>query len=75
MQDQPARVVEVVMVGDRLVDVPVLLRGAGGVELLELELPVDDRLQEVERAEDIRRDGLVGPVPRLADVRLRAEVE
>ena len=75
MQDQPARVVEVVVVGDRLADVPVLLRGSRGVELLDLELEVDDRLQEVERSEDVRRDGLVRPVPRLADVRLGAEVE
>jgi hypothetical protein len=62
-------------VGDGLAHVPVLLRGAGGVELLDLEPVVDDRLEQVERAERVRRHRLVGPVPRLADVRLRAEVE
>ena len=51
MEDEPAVVVEVVVVGDVLADVPVLLRRARGVELLELELPVDDRLEEVERPE------------------------
>ena len=36
---------------------------------------VDDRLQQVQRADGVRHDRLVGAVPRLADVRLRAEVE
>ena len=63
------------MVGDGLADVPVLLRRPGGVELLELEPGVDDGLQQVQRPEHVRRDGLVRPVPRLADVRLGAEVE
>ena len=36
---------------------------------------VDDRLQQVERADRVRHHRLVRPVPRLADVRLRAEVE
>ena len=75
MQDQPAALVEVVVVGDRLADVSVLLRGAGRVELLELEVVVDDRLEQVERPDGVRQDRLVRPVPRLADVRLRAEVE
>ena len=75
MQDQAALVVEVVVVRDGLADVAVLLRGAGGVELLELEAVVDDRLQQVERADRVRHHRLVRPVPRLADVRLRAEVE
>jgi hypothetical protein len=56
-------------------DVAVLLRGARRVELLELEPPVDDRLEQVERADRVRHHRLVGPVPRLADVRLRTEVE
>ena len=75
MQDQAARVVEVVVVRDVVAHVAVLLRGAGGVELLELEAGVDDRLQQVERADRVRHHRLVGPVPRLADVRLGAEVE
>ena len=37
MQDQAARVVEVVVVRDRLADVAVLLGRARGVELLQLE--------------------------------------
>ena len=36
---------------------------------------VDDRLEQVERADRVRHHGLVRAVPRLADVRLRAEVE
>ena len=75
VEDEAARVVEVVVVRDGLADVPVLLRRPGGVELLDLELPVDDRLQEIQRPEHVRGDGLVRPVPGLADVRLRAEVE
>ena len=75
MQDQAAVVVEVVVVRDRLVDVAVLLRRAGGVELLELEPVVDDRLEQVERADRVRHHRLVRAVPRLADVRLRAEME
>ncbi len=75
MQDQRAGLVEVVVVRDRLAHVAVLLRGARGVELLQLEAPVDDRLEQVERADRVRHHRLVGPVPRLADVRLRAQVE
>ena len=75
MEDQPARVVEVVMVGDGLADVPVLLRGPRGVELLELESGVHDGLQQVQSPEHVGGHGLVWPVPRLADVRLGAEVE
>ena len=75
VQDEAAFRVEVVMMRDGLVDVAVLLRRAGRVELLELEAVVDDRLEQVERAERVRHDGLVRPVPRLADVSLRAEVE
>jgi hypothetical protein len=75
VEDQPAGVVEVVLVGDGLVHVAVLLRRAGGVELLQLEPVVDDRLQEVQRADGVRHHRLVGAVPRLADVRLGAEVE
>ena len=45
MEDEPAGVVEVVVVGDGLADVAVLLGGPGRVELLDLELPVDDRLE------------------------------
>ena len=36
---------------------------------------VDDRLEQVERADRVRHHRLVRPVPRLADVRLGAEVE
>ncbi len=75
MKDEPALVVEVVVVGDGLADVPVLLRGPGGVELLELEPRIHDGLQQVQRPEHIGRHGLVRPVPRLADMRLGAEVE
>ena len=75
MEDQAAVLVEVVVVRDGLAHVAVLLRGARGVELLELEAVVDDRLQQVERADRVRHHRLVRPVPRLADVRLRAEVE
>ena len=75
MQDQAAELVEVVVVRDRLADVAVLLRRAGRVELLELDAVVDDRLQQVERPDRVRHHGLVRAVPRLADVRLRAEVE
>jgi hypothetical protein len=45
VEDEPARVVEVVVFGDRFADVPVLLGRACGVELLELEPGVHDRLQ------------------------------
>ena len=75
VQDQAAELVEVVVVRDRLAHVAVLLRRAGGVELLELDAVVDDRLQQVERPDRVRHHGLVRAVPRLADVRLRAEVE
>ena len=75
MQDQPAELVEVVLVRDRLAHVAVLLRRARRVELLELDAVVDDRLQQVERPDRVRHHGLVRAVPRLADVRLRAEVE
>ena len=75
MEDQRAGVVERVVVGDVVTDVAVLLRRTRGVELLELEPPVDDRLEEVERADRVRHHGLVRAVPRLADVGLRAEVE
>ena len=75
VEDQAAVVVEVVVVRDRLADVAVLLRGARGVELLELEAVVDDRLEQVERPDDVRHHRLVRPVPGLADVRLGAEME
>ena len=63
------------MVRHVLVDVSVLLRGACGVELLELETAVDDRLQQVQRPDRVRRHGLVWAVPRFADVCLRAQME
>ena len=63
------------MVGDVLTDVPVLLRCAGGVELLEVEAPVDDGLEQVERPDRVRHHRLVRTVPRLSDVRLGTEVE
>jgi len=75
VEDQAALFVEVVMVRDRFVRVPVLLRRAGGVELLELQSVVDDRLEEVERADRVRKDRLVRTVPRLPDMRLGAEME
>ena len=75
VQDQPARLVEVVVVGDALAHVAVLLRGAGRVELLQLQPPVDDRLEQVQRPDRVRHHRLVGPVPRLAHVRLGAEME
>ncbi len=75
VQDQAAVLVEVVVVGDVLVDVAVLLGGAGGVELLELEARVDDRLEQVQRADRVRHHRLVGTVPALADVGLGAQVE
>ena len=49
VQDQAAVRVEVVVMRDRFVDVAVLLRRPRGVELLQLEAVVDDRLQQVER--------------------------
>ena len=75
MEDDAAVGVEVVVVRDRLARVAVLLRRAGGVEALDLEAVVEDRLQEVERADDVRHHRLVGPVPGLAHVCLGAEVE
>ena len=75
VEDHAAVLVEVVVVGDRLAHVAVLLGGAGGVELLQLEAVVDDRLEQVERADNVRHHGLVRAVPRLAHVRLGAEVE
>ena len=75
MEDQRACVVEVVVVRDVVADVPVLLRRARSVELLELEPPVDDRLQQVERPDRVCHERLVRPMPRLADVGLGAEVE
>ena len=75
MEDEAARVVEVVVVRDGLADVPVLLGRSRGLELLDLEALVDDRLEEVERPQRVRHEGLVRPVPRLVDVGLRAEME
>ena len=75
MEDQRPAVVERVVVGDVVADVAVLLGRAGRVELLELEPPVDDRLEEVERPDRVRHHRLVRAVPRLADVCLGAEVE
>ena len=75
MQDQPAKLVEVMVMRDRLTDVPILFGGTCGVELLELDAEVDDRLQQVERADGVRHHRLVRAVPRFADVRLGAEVE
>ncbi len=75
VQDQPAELVEVVVVRDLVADVPVLLRRSRRVELLELDAEVDDRLQQVERADGVRHHRLVRAMPRLADMRLRAEVE
>ena len=75
MEDQAARVVEIVVVPDGLADVAVLLRRARGVELLDLQAVVDDRLEQVQRADRVRHDRLVRPVPALADVGLRAQVE
>ena len=75
MQDQAALRIEVVLVRDGLAHVAVLLRRAGRVELLQLQPVVDDRLEEVEGADRVRHHGLVRSVPRLPDMRLRAEVE
>ena len=75
MEDDAAVGVELVLVDDRVARVAVLLRRAGGVESLELELVVEDRLEEVERADDVRHHRLVRPVPGLAHVRLGAEME
>ena len=75
VQDQGARLVPVVVVRDRLARIAVLLGGAGGVELLDVEAVVDDRLEQIEGPDGVRHHRLVGAVPRLADVRLRAEVE
>ena len=75
VQDEAAGGVEVVVVRDRLAHVAVLLGGAGGVELLELEPVVDHRLEKVQRPDGIRHHRLVRAVPGLADVRLRAEVK
>ena len=75
VQDQSAVRIEVVMVADRLPNVSVLLRCTGGVELLQLDSVIDDRLQEVQGSDGVRHDRLVGPVPRLADVCLGREVE
>ena len=63
MEDQPAGFVEVVVVRDCLADVSVLLGCSCRVELLELELPVDDRLEQVQCPEDVGGDRLVRPVP------------
>ncbi len=67
--------VEIVVMRDGLAYVAVLLRCPRGGELLELEPVVDDGLQQVQRPEGVRHHGLVRAMPRLADVRLRAEVE
>ena len=75
MEDDASVCVEVVLVDDSVTRVAVLLRCACGVEALQLELVVEDRLEEVERADDVRHHRLVRPVPGLADVRLGAEVE
>ena len=60
---------------DAFAHVAVLLGGAGGVELLELDVVVDDRLQQVERPHGVRHHRLVRAVPGLADVRLCTEME
>ena len=75
VEDELAVLPVVVMVRNRLAHVAVFLGRAGRVELLELEPGVDDRLQQVQRAERVRHHRLVRAVPRLAHVRLRAEVE
>jgi hypothetical protein len=75
VEDEAARVVEVVVVRDRLARIAVLLRRPGRVELLQLEAVLDDRLEQVERADRVRHHRLVRAVPGLADVGLSAEVE
>ena len=63
------------VVGDGFVDVPVLLRCAGRVELLQLEPLLNDRLEKVQRPDGVGHHGFVWPVPGLADVSLGPEVE
>jgi hypothetical protein len=75
VEDERARVVVRVVLADVVAHVAVLLRRPRGVELLELEPPVDHGLQEVERADGVGHHGLVRAVPRLAHVRLCSEVE
>ena len=75
VEDDAAVCVELMLVDDRVARVAVLLRRPRGVEALQLEVVVEDRLEEVERAYDVRHHRLVRPVPGLADVRLGPEME
>src|SRR4029450_7982673 len=74
-EDQRAVLAVAVEVLHLRMDVPVLLRGAGHVELEEIDLEVDDRLEKVQGAEDGGGDGVVRAPPGLTDMRLRGEVE
>src|ERR687898_2838786 len=60
---------------DRLVNVSVLLGGPGRGYLRSVKVVVDDRLEKVQRADDVRHHRLVRTVPGLADMRLRGQVE
>jgi hypothetical protein len=60
------------MVGNGLAHIPVLLGCAGGVELLQLEALLHDRLKQIERSDGVRHHRLVGAVPGLTDVGLRS---
>src|SRR2546422_231709 len=66
---------EAVLVAHLLADVAVLLRGARGVDLIDVHVEVDDGLQQVHHTQHVRAERLVRAVPALADVRLGAEVE
>ncbi len=55
--------------------VAVLLGGASSVELSDVQIEIDDRLEEIESSHDVRVDRLVGTIPRLANVCLCSEVK
>ena len=74
MQEERALLV-IEAVREVVVDVAVLLGGAGGFELEQLDVLVQAALEEFDRAHHLRFDGVVGPLPGLAHGRLRTEVE
>lgn len=70
VEQHTAVVLVVVETLDLGIHIAVLFTGARRVELLDVEIQIDDRLEEVQRPGDVRVDCLVGPIPGFADVGL-----
>lgn len=69
-KEDAAVLLELVVTAQLLSDVSVLLVRPRRVELRDVQVELDDRLQEVQRPRDVRLDRIVGPVPGLTDVGL-----